>query len=91
MLRETQRDATLMLLCTLARRSGGTSLKGVPHSPIHMRHGRKKYRGWAMSRSYRHHHIVKDHTSGKPSLKACANRAVRNVPIELTDTLQGKG
>lgn len=41
-----------------------------------------------MSRSYKKNHIVKDHNSGE---KNYANRRVRHVPIELTDTLQGGG
>lgn len=41
-----------------------------------------------MSRSYKKHPIVKDHTDG---MKNLANRKIRRVPIELTDTLQGGG
>lgn len=45
-------------------------------------------KGTTVSRSYRKNHIVKDHNSG---MKNIANRKVRHVPIEMTDTLQGGG
>lgn len=38
-----------------------------------------------MSRSHKHHYWINDHNRG---MKGLANRAVRNVPIELTDSLQ---
>lgn len=42
-----------------------------------------------MSRSYKHHHYVKD--PNDQYMKKLANQVVRNVPLELTDTLNGGG
>ena len=42
-----------------------------------------------MSRSYKHNHYVKD--PNDQYMKKLANQVVRNVPLELTDTLNGGG